>query len=137
MANIVIQLKVGSFQSLPAFRYRSGILMSAFSPRKNLITIEILKYSGSLLLSCLPVLSWADMTTPEITQLDTIKVQAESNSSYIGTQTASTLRGKHNNLETSQTVNVVSKQYVKDYLPANLDNALTQVSGIKSEAKRS
>lgn len=104
--------------------------MSAFSPRKNLITIEILKYSGSLLLSCLPVLSWADITTPEITQLDTIKVQAESSSSYIGTQTASTLRGKHNNLETPQTVNVVSKQYVKDYLPANLDNALTQVSGI-------
>ena len=104
--------------------------MSAFSPRKNLITIEILKYSGSLLLSCLPVLSWADITTPEITQLDTIKVQAESSSSYIGTQSASTLRGKHNNLETPQTVNVVSKQYVKDYLPANLDNALTQVSGI-------
>lgn len=104
--------------------------MSAFSPRKNLITIEILKYSGSLLLSCLPVLSWADITTPQITQLDTIKVQAESSSSYIGTQTASTLRGKHNNLETPQTVNVVSKQYVKDYLPANLDNALTQVSGI-------
>ncbi|WP_343580595.1 TonB-dependent siderophore receptor [Acinetobacter sp.] len=104
--------------------------MSVFSPRKNLITIEILKYSGSLLLSCLPVLSWADITTPQITQLDTIKVQAESNSGYIGTQTASTLRGKQNNLETPQTVNVVSKQYVKDYLPANLDNALTQVSGI-------
>ncbi len=104
--------------------------MSAFSPRKNLITIEILKYSGSLLLSCLPVLSWADITTPEITQLDTIKVQAESSSGYVGTQSASTLRGKHNNLESPQTVNVVSKQYVKDYLPANLDNALTQVSGI-------
>ncbi|MEB6478183.1 TonB-dependent siderophore receptor [Acinetobacter vivianii] len=104
--------------------------MSAFSPRKNLITIEILKYSGSLLLSCIPVLTWAATAAPEITQLDTIKVQAESSSGYIGTQTASTLRGKQKNLESSQTVNVVSKQYVKDYVPANLDNALTQVSGI-------
>ncbi|RPE30212.1 iron complex outermembrane receptor protein [Acinetobacter sp. BIGb0102] len=104
--------------------------MSAFSPRKNLITIEILKYSGSLLLSCIPVLTWAETAVPEITQLDTIKVQAESSSGYIGTQTASTLRGKQKNLESSQTVNVVSKQYVKDYVPANLDNALTQVSGI-------
>jgi len=104
--------------------------MSAFSPRKNLITIEILKYSGSLLLSCIPALTWAETAAPEITQLDTIKVQAESNSGYIGTQTASTLRGKQKNLESSQTVNVVSKQYVKDYVPANLDNALTQVSGI-------
>lgn len=104
--------------------------MSAFSPRKNLITIEILKYSGSLLLSCIPVLTWAATAAPEITQLDTIKVQAESSSGYIGTQTASTLRGKQKNLESSQTVNVVSKQYVKDYMPANLDNALTQVSGI-------
>ncbi|GAA5629427.1 metal-pseudopaline receptor CntO [Acinetobacter calcoaceticus] len=104
--------------------------MSAFSPRKNLITIEILKYSGSLLLSCIPVLTWAETAAPEITQLDTIKVQAESSSGYIGTQTASTLRGKQKNLESSQTVNVVSKQYVKDYVPANLDNALTQVSGI-------
>ncbi|MGE8642861.1 TonB-dependent siderophore receptor [Acinetobacter vivianii] len=104
--------------------------MSAFSPRKNLITIEILKYSGSLLLSCIPVLTWAEIAAPEITQLDTIKVQAESSSGYIGTQTASTLRGKQKNLESSQTVNVVSKQYVKDYVPANLDNALTQVSGI-------
>lgn len=104
--------------------------MSAFSPRKNLITIEILKYSGSLLLSCIPVLTWAETAAPEITQLDTIKVQAESSSGYIGTQTASTLRGNQKNLESSQTVNVVSKQYVKDYVPANLDNALTQVSGI-------
>ncbi|ENX21786.1 hypothetical protein F892_01024 [Acinetobacter vivianii] len=99
--------------------------MSAFSPRKNLITIEILKYSGSLLLSCIPVLTWAETAAPEITQLDTIKVQAESSSGYIGTQTASTLRGNQKNLESSQTVNVVSKQYVKDYVPANLDNALT------------
>ncbi|ENU23123.1 hypothetical protein F993_02271 [Acinetobacter proteolyticus] len=114
----------------PHFLYRTGILMSAFSPRKNLITIEILKQSSPFLLSLIPVLSWAEMTSEHPTQLATINVQAEQSSSYIAAPTASTLRGNQNNLESPQTVNVVSKQYMKDYLPANLDNALTQVSGI-------
>ncbi|ENX63826.1 hypothetical protein F885_00570 [Acinetobacter higginsii] len=104
--------------------------MSAFSPRKNLITVEILKQSSPFLLSLIPVLSWAETTSEHPTQLATINVQAEQSSSYIAAQTASTLRGNQNNLESPQTVNVVSKQYMKDYLPANLDNALTQVSGI-------
>lgn len=104
--------------------------MSAFSPRKNPITVEILKQSSPLLLSLIPVLSWAETTSEQPTQLATINVQAEQSSSYIAAQTASTLRGNQNNLESPQTVNVVSKQYMKDYLPANLDNALTQVSGI-------
>lgn len=104
--------------------------MSAFSPRKNLITVEILKQSSPLLLSLIPVLSWAETTSIQPTQLATINVQAEQSSSYITAQTTSTLRGNQNNLESPQTVNVVSKQYMKDYLPANLDNALTQVSGI-------
>ncbi|WP_336041518.1 TonB-dependent siderophore receptor [Acinetobacter dispersus] len=104
--------------------------MSAFSSRKNLITVEILKQSSPLLLSLIPVLSWAETTSEQPTQLATINVQAEQSSSYIAAQTASTLRGNQNNLESPQTVNVVSKQYIKDYLPANLDNALTQVSGI-------
>lgn len=114
----------------PNLLYRTGILMSAFSPRKNLITVEILKQSSPFLLSLIPVLSWAEMTSEHPTQLATINVQAEQSSSYIAEQTASTLRGNQNNLESPQTVNVVSKQYMKDYLPANLDNALTQVSGI-------
>ncbi|MFW1839677.1 TonB-dependent siderophore receptor [Acinetobacter gyllenbergii] len=104
--------------------------MSAFSPRKNLITVEILKQSSPFLLSLIPVLSWAETTSIQPTQLATINVQAEQSASYIASQTASTLRGNQNNLESPQTVNVVSKQYVKDYMPANLDNALTQVSGI-------
>jgi len=104
--------------------------MSAFFPRKNPITIEILKQSSPLLLSLIPVLSWAETTSEQPTQLATINVQAEQSSSYIAAQTASTLHGNQNNLESPQTVNVVSKQYMKDYLPANLDNALTQVSGI-------
>ncbi len=114
----------------PNLLYRTGILMSAFSPRKNLITVEILKQSSPFLLSLIPVLSWAETTSEHPTQLATINVQAEQSSSYIAAQTASTLRGNQNNLESPQTVNVVSKQYMKDYLPANLDNALTQVSGI-------
>ncbi len=114
----------------PHFLYRTGILMSAFSPRKNLITIEILKQSSPFLLSLIPVLSWAEMTSEPPTQLATINVQAEQSSSYIAAPTASILRGNQNNLESPQTVNVVSQQYMKDYLPANLDNALTQVSGI-------
>ncbi|WP_332604415.1 TonB-dependent siderophore receptor [Acinetobacter sp. ESBL14] len=104
--------------------------MSAFSPRKNLITVEILKQSSLFLLSLIPVLSWAETTSIQPTQLATINVQAEQSASYIAAQTASILRGNQNNLESPQTVNVVSKQYVKDYMPANLDNALTQVSGI-------
>lgn len=104
--------------------------MFAFSPRKNLITVEILKHSSPLLLSLIPMMSWAEATAIQPAQLETIKVQAEADTSYIATQTASTLRGKQKNLESPQTVNVVSKQYMKDYLPANLDNALTQVSGI-------
>ncbi|WP_343620680.1 TonB-dependent siderophore receptor [Acinetobacter proteolyticus] len=104
--------------------------MSAFSPRKNLITVEILKQSSPFLLSLIPVLSWAETTSIQPTQLATINVQAEQSSSYIAAPTASTLRGNQNNLESPQTVNVVSQQYMKDYLPANLDNALTQVSGI-------
>jgi len=104
--------------------------MFAFSPRKNLITVEILKHSSPLILSLIPMMSWAEATAIHSQQLETIKVQAEADSSYIATQTASTLRGKQKNLESPQTVNVVSKQYLKDYLPANLDNALTQVSGI-------
>lgn len=114
----------------PHFLYRTGILMSAFSPRKNLITVEILKQSSPFLLSLIPVLSWAEMTSEHPTQLATINVQAEQSSSYIAAPTASILRGNQNNLESPQTVNVVSQQYMKDYLPANLDNALTQVSGI-------
>ena len=114
----------------PHFLYRTGILMSAFSPRKNLITVEILKQSSPFLLSLIPVLSWAETTSIQPTQLATINVQAEQSSSYIAAPTASTLRGNQNNLESPQTVNVVSQQYMKDYLPANLDNALTQVSGI-------
>ncbi|ENX42923.1 TonB-dependent siderophore receptor [Acinetobacter sp. NIPH 2100] len=104
--------------------------MSAFSPRKNLMTIEVLKHSSPLLLSFVPTISWAETTSIQPTQLATINIQAEQTSSYISSQTASTLRGNKKNLESPQTVNVVSKQYVKDYLPANLDNALTQVSGI-------
>ena len=48
----------------------------------------------------------------------------------IGQQTASTLKGQQQNLETPQTVNVVSNQYIEDFKPATLDAALTQVSGI-------
>lgn len=67
--------------------------MFAFSPRKNLITVEILKHSSPLLLSLIPIMSWAETTAIQPAQLETIKVQAEANSSYIENQTASTLRG--------------------------------------------
>ncbi len=99
------------------FLYYLGIRMFAFSPRKNLITVEILKHSSCLILSFIPMMSWAEATVIQPQQLETIKVQAEADSSYIATQTASTLRGKQKNLESPQTVNVVSKQYMKDYLP--------------------
>ena len=102
--------------------------MSSFSPHKNLITLEILKYSASFLLPLLPVMSWAEQLPAQ--QLETIKIQTESHSDQIPVQSASTLRGQQKNLDTAQVVNVVSKQYIHDYVPTNLDNALTQVSGI-------
>lgn len=63
--------------------------------------------------------------------LETIHLTAkQSDQKKIGQQTASTLRGAQTNLETPQTVNVVSNQYIEDFEPATLDAALTQVSGI-------
>lgn len=42
----------------------------------------------------------------------------------------STLKTKQKNLDIPQTINTVSAQYIQDYQPKNLDEALTQVSGI-------
>ncbi len=52
--------------------------MFAFSPRKNLITVEILKHSSPLLLSLIPMMSWAETSAIQPAQLETIKVQAGS-----------------------------------------------------------
>ena len=63
--------------------------------------------------------------------LETIHLTAKQlEHKKIGQQTASTLKGQQQNLETPQTVNVVSNQYIEDFKPATLDAALTQVSGI-------
>jgi len=50
--------------------------MFAFSPRKNLITVEILKHSSPLLLSLIPIMSCEEATTIQPAQPETIKVQA-------------------------------------------------------------
>ena len=71
----------------------------------------------------------AETQTSEL--LETIHLTAkQSEHKKIGQQTASTLKGQQQNLETPQTVNVVSNQYIEDFKPATLDAALTQVSGI-------
>ena len=43
---------------------------------------------------------------------------------------ATTLRGATSLLDTSQSVNVVPAQVLKDQLPRNLDDALVNISGI-------
>jgi len=60
---------------LPFIFYYLGIRMFAFSPRKNLITVEILKHSSPLILSLIPMMSWAEATAIHPQQLETIKVQ--------------------------------------------------------------
>ncbi|MBF7685894.1 TonB-dependent receptor [Acinetobacter sp. B10A] len=62
--------------------------------------------------------------------LPTIAVLAQENESYTAVKDESTLRTKQKNLDVPQTVNVVSSAYLNDYEPENLDNALSQVSGI-------
>lgn len=78
-----------------------------------------------------PLLLWA-AEAQDTSQLETIHLTAEQTEPkhYIAQLDASTLRGSQTNLETPQTVNVVSGQYLEDFEPATLDAALTQVSGI-------
>lgn len=49
---------------------------------------------------------------------------------YRAMPSSSTLRGATSLLDTSQTVNVVPQQVIKDQLPRNLDDALVNISGI-------
>lgn len=49
---------------------------------------------------------------------------------YRAMPNATTLRGATSPLDTSQTVNVVPEQVLKDQLPRNLDDALINISGI-------
>nr|WP_244518260.1 TonB-dependent siderophore receptor [Acinetobacter boissieri] len=56
--------------------------------------------------------------------------QKDDTKSYNAVKDESTLRGNQKNLDVPQTVNVVSSKYIADYEPANLDEALSQVSGI-------
>jgi iron complex outermembrane receptor protein len=49
---------------------------------------------------------------------------------YRAMPSATTLRGVTSALDTSQTVNVVPAQVIKDQLPRNLDDALVNISGI-------
>lgn len=49
---------------------------------------------------------------------------------YRAMPSATTLRGATSALDTSQTVNVVPEQVIKDQLPRNLDDALVNISGI-------
>jgi iron complex outermembrane receptor protein len=49
---------------------------------------------------------------------------------YRAMPNSTTLRGATSALDTSQTVNVVPEQVIKDQLPRNLDDALVNISGI-------
>nr|WP_151820814.1 TonB-dependent siderophore receptor [Acinetobacter soli] len=64
--------------------------------------------------------------------LPTITVAANKTvkDSYAAKSDSSTLRTNQKNLDVPQTINVVSNRYIQDFKPANLDDALTQVSGI-------
>lgn len=95
------------------------------------LSLSIQLIYGSLLI--IPTFSYATSESETVSQLPTIQVtaQQEQNASQtIAKLNSTTLRGNTKNLESIQTINVVSPQYLQDYDPANLDNALTQVSGI-------
>jgi iron complex outermembrane receptor protein len=55
---------------------------------------------------------------------------AEANLHYRAMPSATTLRGAGSPLNTSQSVNLVPAQVIKDQLPRNLDDALVNISGI-------
>ena len=112
------------------FIYSPFVQIEIFVRTLNSLSVSIKLLLGIGFIT--PSISHAVDAQPNINQLETIQVTAENDSSqhYLAQKSASTLRGNTKNLETSQTVNVVSKQYIQDYDPANLDNALTQVSGV-------
>ncbi|ESK40369.1 hypothetical protein P256_00820 [Acinetobacter nectaris CIP 110549] len=60
----------------------------------------------------------------------TSSAQEEQVTHYVAHRDMSTLRSTQKNLDIPQTVNIVPPKYIQDYEPENLDNALTQVSGI-------
>lgn len=90
---------------------------------------HFMRYRLSVLSASLLVISSA--YADEQAVLPTITASADQNQmSYAAKQDQSTLRTQQKNLDIPQTVNVVSSKFISDYNPANLDNALTQVSGI-------
>lgn len=80
---------------------------------------------------CISVLSVSATYANEQSVLPTITASSgQSDVSYTAKTDQSTLRTQQKNLDIPQTVNIVSSKFINDYYPANLDNALTQVSGI-------
>ncbi|MBF7694568.1 TonB-dependent siderophore receptor [Acinetobacter rathckeae] len=93
----------------------------------------------------MPIFSRFKLTTLAIALLSTSSIYAETQTilptiatsaqndpskNYTAVKDDSTLRTKQKNLDIPQTVNVVSSKYLADYDPSNLDEALSQVSGI-------
>ncbi len=98
--------------------------------QENLLSVSIrfiLLTSGIV-----PITTFANSDATETKQLATINVQAQEseNSHYIIDPQTSTLHSDSPINEVPQTVNVLSNQYLKDYQPQNLDDALRNVSGI-------
>lgn len=72
----------------------------------------------------------ATAPTPSERAAAAAAVRNEAKLAYRAMPNATTLRGATSPLNTSQTVNVVPEQVIKDQLPRNLDDALVNISGI-------
>lgn len=104
-------------------------IFGKFKIRFVKLMAHFMRYRLSVLSASLLVISSA--YADEQAVLPTITASADQNQmSYAAKQDQSTLRTQQKNLDIPQTVNVVSSKFINDYNPANLDNALTQVSGI-------
>ncbi|CAN5472611.1 TonB-dependent siderophore receptor [soil metagenome] len=68
--------------------------------------------------------------TPSERAIAAAAAKSEQILGYRAMPSATTLRGATSALDTSQTVNVVPEQVIKDQLPRNLDDALVNISGI-------
>lgn len=88
------------------------------------------RFSKTLLSVSLLSITYAHANDSLMLPTITSSSQDENAQHYVAKSDMSTLRSTQKNLDTPQTVNVVPPQYIRDYEPENLDNALTQVSGI-------
>lgn len=104
--------------------------------RKNKLTLEICKFHTAFALSLSPILVWAETPNPPVTQLDTIKVQADQNQNpeqvYAAKTAMGVLRSNTPLSETAQSISVVTRQQLDEKQTKTVAEALENVAGVTS-----